>query len=361
MNPFPDSIKFHIDMDSFFASVEISRRPDLKGLPVVIGSDPKRGSGRGVVSTCSYEARRYGIHSAMPISKAYRLCPDAVYLPVNSALYKKTSNRIMTILRRFTERFEQVSVDEAYLDMGKKVTDYNHAYILAEQIKEEIFRAEGLTCSIGIAPGKKVAKIASDYNKPDGLTVVPPDKVKEFLASMPVSKIPGIGKKTEQMLREMNICTVGQLAEYDVQALISRFGKSGIFMKQIANGVDHGEIKQHRESKSISKEDTFEEDTADYRLVESVLMSLCEEVYRTMKINNFRFRTITLKVRFSDFRTYTRSNTLKCPAEEMEIIKRHSKNLIQEFIGQEKFRLVGIGISKLEKIDKKQTMITDFA
>jgi len=184
-----------VDMDSFFASVQVREKPELKGLPVVVGSDPKGGAGRGVVSTCSYEARKYGIHSAMPISKAYKLCPDCVFLPVNMKLYKEVSENVMAILRGFAEKFEQVSVDEAYL-VPIDIRSFDDAVLCARRIKDEVKGQEGITCSVGIGPNKLIAKIASGFQKPNGLTLVKPEDVKDFLFPLPVSKIPGIGRKT---------------------------------------------------------------------------------------------------------------------------------------------------------------------
>ncbi|MDI3485544.1 MAG: hypothetical protein PWQ50_764, partial [Methanolobus sp.] len=176
-----ERITLHIDMDSFYSSVEVREKPEIRGLPVVVGSDPKGGSGRGVASTCSYEARKFGIHSGMAISKAYKLCPDAVYLRVNMKLYKEVSAEIMQTLRIFADKFQQVSVDEAYLDIGESISDYESATLLAKKIKSEIQRLHGLTCSIGVAPNKVIAKIASDFNKPNGLTVVRPEDIQDFL------------------------------------------------------------------------------------------------------------------------------------------------------------------------------------
>ncbi len=268
------SIIFHIDMDGFFSSVEVRKDSSLRGLPVVVGSDPKGGEGRGVVSTCSYEAREYGIHSAMPISKAYRLCPDAVFLPVNMRLYHQVSESIMEILRSYASGFQQVSVDEAYLDVTGLVSDYKEAEKLAMKIKDHVRVSEGITCSIGIASNKTVAKIASDYEKPDGLTVVTPDAVREFLYLLNVSKIPGVGTKSQVTLEKMGIRTIGDIGRCDVQLLVAKFGKRGIRLKQIANGTYFSEMVEFRLVKSISKEDTFEEDVSDMGFVKETLSLL---------------------------------------------------------------------------------------
>lgn len=359
-NSLRNRITLHLDMDSFYSSVEVRERPELKGLPVVVGSDPKGGNGRGVVSTCSYEAREFGIHSGMPISKAYRLCPDAVYLPVNMKLYKETSEKIMDIIRIFADRFQQVSVDEAYIDIGDSINDYESATLLAKKIKSEVKRIQGLTCSIGVAPNKVIAKIASDFNKPDGLTIVRPEEIQEFLFPLHISKIPGIGKKTQPTLQEMGIETVGKLASCDVQLLISCFGKFGVVMHQLANGIDMREVKEREEVKSVSNEDTFEEDISDPFEIKRSITDLSEKVHVSLLKKRFRFRTVTLKVRFEDFRTYTRAKTLHAATTDKEVIRKTSLCLMEEFIGKGRFRLLGVGVTKLERLDEKQTYLSDF-
>jgi DNA polymerase IV (DinB-like DNA polymerase) len=241
----------HVDMDSFFSAIEVREDPILRGLPVIVGKEieaeenPKDGERerRGVVSTCSYEARGYGIHSGMAISRAYELCPDAKFLPVNRALYEKVSKEIMEILKRYADKFEQMSIDEAFLDVSTKVKDWNEARGYAYRIKREISEKQRLTCSIGVAPNKMVAKIASDFEKPDGLTVVEEAKVKKFLDPLPVGKIPGVGPKTEKILKKMGIERIGQIAEYDVQSLVKKFGRYGRRLYLVSRGIDESEIK----------------------------------------------------------------------------------------------------------------------
>ncbi|MFP4654507.1 MAG: DNA polymerase IV [Methanohalobium sp.] len=358
-----EGIKFHVDMDSFYSSVEVRENPELKGYPVIVGSDPKDGTGRGVVSTCSYEAREYGVGSAMPISKAYRLCPHAVFLPVNMKLYKQVSSKVMEIIKKFTGKFEQVSVDEAYLDPGDSVKNYDEAVLSAQWIKNEIYQQEKLTCSIGIAPNKAIAKIASDFNKPDGLTVVRPDEVEQFLSPLPVSKIPGIGRKTNETLDKLGIQTIGDLKNFDVQILIGKFGKSGLRMYQLAKGIDHREVEEQNEVKSISKEDTFDEDIADPILAEEIIDILSEEVHSSLTKKKYLFKTVTLKVRLDDFTTFTRSKTFVSYRSEADVIKKGCKELMNQFIrnnGNCKFRLLGVEVSKLFKMKDGQTTLTDF-
>ncbi len=357
---FKTRIIFHVDMDSFYSSVEVRENPQLKGQPVVVGSDPKNGTGRGVVSTCSYEAREFDIRSGMPISKAYKLCPDAVYLRVNMGLYKEVSKQIMMILREFADRFQQVSVDEAYLDVSTRVGNYDVAAGLAQNIKDEIFLREGITCSIGVAPNKLVAKIASDFQKPDGVTVVKTDDVVEFLTPLPASTIPGIGKKTADILKSMDIGTIWDLAACDVQLLIERFGKFGLKMHQMAKGIDNGEVQERGDVKSISKEDTFDEDTDNPYIIGQVLDSLSDGVHASLMKKKFLFKTITLKVRFEDFSTYTRARSLRVYSTDIDIIRITAKDLMREFMGKRKFRLLGVGVSNFEKVDERQKLITDF-
>ncbi|AKB54819.1 MULTISPECIES: DNA polymerase IV [Methanosarcina] len=360
INPPERRITFHADMDSFFASVEVRERPELKGMPVVVGSDPKGGSGRGVVSTCSYEARKYGIHSAMPISQAYRLCPDAVFLPVNMKLYVGVSAKIMELLKGFADRFQQVSVDEAYLVPGPEITNFKDAALYALRIKDEVQKQEGITCSVGVGPNKLIAKIASDFQKPDGLTIVRPEDVREFLFPLPVSKIPGIGEKTADTLKSMGLNRVEELANCDVQLLSGKFGKIGLRMKQLANGLDFREVREKESVKSISRHGTFAEDTSDPVKITGSLDLLAESVHSSLLKNRLLFKTVVLTVRFEDFSTYTRSKTIPIWTSDIFVIKRTAIQLLSEFIGNRKLRLVGIGVTKLRERDEKQTLITDF-
>jgi DNA polymerase IV (archaeal DinB-like DNA polymerase) len=270
-------ITFHGDMDSFFASIEVRERPELKGLPVVVGSDPKGGSGRGVVSTCSYEARKYGIL----ISQAYKLCPDAAFVPVNMKLYAGVSANVMEILKGFAEKFQHVSVDEAYLIPGPEIRDFEEAAIYALKIKDEVQRQERITCSVGVGPNKLISKIASGFQKPDGLTIVRPEDVRDFLYPLNVSKIPGIGDKTTEALKVIGITKVEQLANCDVQLLSERFGKMGLWMKQVANGLDFGEVKDREGVKSISRHGTFEIDTNEPLKISESLEMLVRSVHKT--------------------------------------------------------------------------------
>jgi DNA polymerase IV (archaeal DinB-like DNA polymerase) len=354
-----DRIILHVDMDSFYASVEVRESPSLAGRPVIVGADPKGGAGRGVVSTCSYEARRYGVHSGMPISRAYDLCPHAVYLPVNRPLYSRVSAEIMEILERYADRCQQVSIDEAYLDLTG-VGRFEAAAALAASIKEEIRREQGLTCSVGVAPSKVVAKIASDLRKPDGLMVVGPEQVAEFLSPLPVGKIPGVGQKTAGDLQAMGVLTIGDLARCDVQELLARFGRPGLSLHDLARGNDDREVRTREGYKSISRETTFEADTDDPSLINSVLAELAHDVSSTLVTDRLRCRTVTVKVRYQGFLTYTRSRTLEHFTADREVIAESARELLLPFLNGTRIRLIGVRISTLESDRTRQASIDEF-
>jgi DNA polymerase IV (archaeal DinB-like DNA polymerase) len=365
LNPHTNTIErrivLHVDMDSFFASVEVRERPELKGLPVVVGSDPKGGKGRGVVSTCSYEAREFGIHSAMPVSQAYKLCPDAVFLPVNMRLYVQVSDKVMVIMKGFAEKFQQYSIDEAFLVPGPDIKSFEEATLCALRIKEEIKKQERITCSVGVGPNKLIAKIASKFQKPDGITVVRPEDVQEFIFPMNVSKIPGIGEKTTEALKLMGITKVEELANCDIQRLTERFGKMGLWLKQAAHGLDFSEIEESEEAvKSISRSSTFKEDTNDPIKIAGYLDMLAESVHKSLVKHRFLYKVVTIRVRYDDFSTYTRSKTVTVWTSDIFVIKRTAVHLLSEFFGKQKIRLVGVGVSRLRERDSKQTLITDF-
>ncbi len=359
----------HVDMDSFFSAVEVRENPELKGLPVIVGGrigteeekaaeEPERKI-RGVVSTCSYEAREYGIHSAMPLSRAYKLCPNAKFLPVNMPLYKRVSREIMAILRKYADKIEQVSIDEAFLDVSTKVHGWTDAREYALSIKKEILEKEGLTCSIGIAPNKTIAKIASDFVKPDGLTVVEEERARDFLAPLPVKKIPGVGPKTNEMLKKMGIERIGQLASYDVQKLVTKFGRYGTRLHLIANGIDESEVEEEWERKSLSRERTLAKDTKDASVLNNCVDELAEEVYNAIKKEGFVFKTVALKVKFEDFTVHTRAKTLKSFHSDLNMLKRIAKELMTEFCDGtgKKIRLVGVRVSSLGVVDEKQRRV----
>lgn len=336
-------------MDAFYAAVEQRENPALRGTALIIGADPKGGKGRGVVVTCSYEARERGVHSGQPISRAYKLCPDGTYIRPNLALYAQVSYDVMELLRKFADKIEQVSIDEAFLDVTEICSSQGGPLELAKRIKSELRKSEGLTCSIGIAPNKSVSKIASDMHKPDGLTFVDPDHVKEFLSPLPVSKISGIGKKTEPKLRELGISTIGDLANYPPKKLYKLFGKSAVWVWAIANAEERVEVQENYVMKSIGAEHTFEADTDDWSTVDSQLQALIENVHGRSIEENMSFRTVSLKIRFRGFDTYTRAKTFRFPTASKGVITETIQDLTKEFRSHsKKVRLVGVRISGLE-------------
>ena len=351
-------IIFHLDMDHFFTAVEERERPELKGKPAVVGADPKEGKGRGVVSTANYEARKFGIRSGMPISKAWKLCPQAVYLPLNFKLYTQVSKEIMTILHAYTDKFEQWGIDEAFLDVTSQVKDYTEAENLARRIKTEIKDSQSLTCSIGIGPNKLVAKIASDIQKPDGLTIVKDDDVERFLAPLPVRKLLWVGRKTEQKLQAMGVRTIGDLASCDPTVLAETFGSLGTQLFLMAHGIDRSEVEENEGVKSISRETTFQEDTADAGLVIQTLHNLTEQVHRDVSEQHLCFKTVTVKIRYENFETHTRSKTLQFITNRLQDLNKASTELLASCIKSErKVRLIGVRVSNLMETCKQKTLI----
>lgn len=356
-DPACDRIIFHLDMDSFYASVEEQKQPELAGKPLVIGADPKQGKGRGVVSTCSYEARKYGIRSAMPISQAYVLCPHAVFLPPDFPAYVQASAAVMAILRSYGFRMEQVSIDEAFLDISP-LGDFDTAQAFAEEVRECIHKCLGLSCSVGIAPSRTIAKIASDFQKPGGLTLVPPSSARDFLSPLPVRKIPGVGKKADGMLFELGIRTIGDLAQQDVQVLIGRFGRSAVSLHQLACGIDFSGIPERSgEIKSISRETTFETDTDDKEYLLSVIDELVRSVSESLAMEGLRFRTLTLKIRYSGFITRSRGRSFSHGTDNPAAMKSLAHSLFCEEYRGGTVRLIGIRLSAFEKRDASQATL----
>lgn len=331
-----------------FPSVEAREHPEFKGKPVVVGADPKEGKGRGVVSSASYEARKFGIRSAMPISRAWKLCPDCVYVRPHFDLYVPSSNNIMMILKNHADKFEQGGIDEAYLDISSQVKDFDEARKFAKRLMEEVLEKEKLTCSVGVAPNKMIAKIASDFKKPYGLTVVKDEEVKEFLFPLDVRKIPGVGPKSERRLKELNIKTVRDLASTDSDVLRRLFGVWGAMLHKFANGIDNSEVIEEYETKSIGRDTTFEEDVDNQEQILRVLDGLVEEVHEDVIANGFKFMTITVRIRYQHFDTHTKSKSLSFPTNDLDILRNNAKRLITPFLrGNRKVRLVGIRVSNL--------------
>ena len=308
-------------MDAFYAAVEERRDPALRGRPIVVGADPKSGAGRGVVTTASYAARKYGIRSALPISRAWRLAeaarrrgePEAVFVRGDRALYREVSARIMAIAARGADAFEEASIDEAYLDLSS-LGDFARAEAHTRALKAEILEREGLTCSAGIAANKLVAKIASDFQKPDGLTVVLPEAVQAFLDPLAIRKIPGIGPKSEALLRARGIRTIADLRAVERARLVEWFGKWGGDMYERARGISDDPVSDEWERKSAGEQETFEQDTLDSSVVLERARALAGGVFARLRAEGFAgFRTVTVTVRFSNFVTLNRSRTAEAP------------------------------------------------
>ena len=347
-------IIIHVDINSFYPSVEVRRDPNIKGKPVIVGADPKGGTGRGVVISCTYEARKLGIHSGQPISQAYRLCPEAVYLRPNFKLYEEASRSIMNLLRRFADKFEQVSIDEAFLDVSDTVASFDEARSLATKIKQAV-RDQGLTCSVGVAPNKSSAKIASDFQKPDGLTIVPDGKLKDFLAPLSVSAISGVGKKTSVFLESIGIKTIGDLQRTSGENLIKYFGKTGVWLWGVANGLERIEVKE-KQMKSLSVEHTFEHDVSNKSEVTAKLLELAERLHRRVVALKVKFKVVGIKVRFAQFQTFSRESTLPIPTSSKQAIVQEARSLFREFENSErKFRLIGLSVSEFEILEESHS------
>lgn len=331
----------HVDMDAFYAAIEQRDNPDLKGKPVIIGADPK--NGRGVVSTASYEARRYGVRSAMPISQAYRLCPHGFFLPVNGEKYKKVSQEIKDIFYRYTPLVEPIALDEAFLDLGGNV-DVIH---IAKEIQNKIYSETGLSASIGVSYNKFLAKLASDWKKPRGFFVIREEDVKKKVWPLPVDKIWGVGPKTKQLLLNWGITTIGCLAKCSPDLLKSKLGQHGEELRLLALGIDERPVKADSSVKSIGKETTFLHDTNDREYLKTVLLTLSENVGYRLRKNGYLCNTIMLKLRNSDFKTITRNQSLNEPTNIDQVIYETAKTLLIKNWSGEPLRLLGISASNL--------------
>ncbi|MBM9536012.1 DNA polymerase IV [Desulfobulbus alkaliphilus] len=342
----PQSRKIiHIDMDAFFASIEQLDHPELRRRPLIVGGDP---DGRGVVAACSYEARTFGIHSAMPCSRARRLCPQAVFVRPRMARYQEISRRIMTLFREYTDLVEPLSVDEAFLDVTVNPRAEPSATRIAESLRHTIRATTGLTASAGVSYNKFLAKIASGQNKPDGLTVIPPDRAQAFIATLPIGNFYGVGKVTEKKMRRLGIHTGRDLLRFSRQQLIELFGKIGSFYYHIARGLDTRPVEPVRVRKSIGAETTLAEDLLVFEQILAVVVDQVHRVATVLKEKQIGARTLTLKIRYSDFTTITRSSTVLTgffTAEDM--LARLPRLLAATEAGHRRIRLLGISVSQL--------------
>ena len=347
----------HLDMDAFYPAVEVLDKPELKGKPVIVGGSKER----GVVSSASYEARRFGVHSAQPIATAIKLCPEGIFMPVRMSRYKEVSTQVFEIFHSFTPLVEPLSIDEAFLDLTGAERLMGQTEAIAKKIKETVLRKIGLTVSAGVASSKFVAKIASDIHKPDGLTVVPPDRVREFLDPLPVKKIWGVGKITQQALARLNVRTFKDLRQIPVEILKKNFGKHGAALHLLSMGVDEREVEPEREIKSIGHEQTFMKDILNPDHARKEILSLANRVALRMRREEVRGSTVSLKVKYSDFTQITRAETLPESTDDtMEIYSTSCRLLKKTAVGKRPVRLLGISLSQLTSLEgEKQLLLFD--
>jgi DNA polymerase-4 len=335
----------HVDLDAFFAAVEQRDRPELRGKPVVVGVGGR--NDRGVVSAASYEARRYGIHSAMPLRTAARLCRDAVFVPVDGRKYGVVSRQVMEILRRYTPAVEQISIDEAFLDVAGSEALLGSPLEMARSIKDTVVSELALTVSVGVAATKLVAKVASDLEKPDGLVAVTRGTEAQFLAPLPISRLWGVGTKTADVLAEFGVRTIGDLAALPDDVLARRFGTQGPVLAQRARGIDPSPVSAADPARSVSHEHTFDVDTADPEVLERTLLALSEGVAGRLRAGGLKARTIAVKVRDSSFTTVSRQRTLQEPTDQTEAVFRAALDLARPQLRGIRVRLLGVGASHL--------------
>ncbi len=336
----------HVDMDAFFAAVEIRDNPQYKGKPVIVGGQP---NSRGVVSTCSYEARKYGIHSAMPSSHAYRLCPHAIFVRGRFEAYREASEQVKKILSEYTDLVEPVSIDEAYLDVTINKMKMRSATAIAREIKDKIKETTKLTASAGVSYNKFLAKIGSDLDKPDGLVVIPPERAKEVLMNLPIGKFYGIGKVCEQKMKKLGVNNGADLKRWRLKELIRHFGKVGNFYYHIVRGIDNREVQAHHIRKSIGMERTFSKDLDDNEKMLEYLKKFCSRISEKMKEKEIKARTFTLKVKYANFDLTTKSISFPEEIDDEKIFYFFARKLLLDtLIRKCKVRLLGVSMSNLE-------------
>ena len=353
-----EKVILHVDMDAFFAAVEQRDRPEIRGKPVIVGADPKKGTGRGVVSTCSYEARKYGVHSAMPISRAYKLCPHGIYVPPNGHLYGQVSAQIFRLFYEFTDMVEPLSIDEAFLDISGSMNLFKSKQEIGQKLKARIVEDQQLTGSVGIAPNKFLAKIASDLEKPDGLVIVEKDRISEFLHPLPVSRMWGAGKKTLEKLDQSGIHTIGDLARMPEDVLHLKFGKTGTHFYRLAHGIDDRDVVPEHGVKSVSNEITFLHDLNNKDELYHTLLRLSEKVGYRLRKKNLKGKTIHLKLRYEGFETITRNKTIAEKTANTTLIHQTIVELFDKnYQTQRKVRLLGVGVSGFSEQAAEQLSI----
>ena len=355
-----------VDLDYFFAQAEEVRNPTIQGKPVVVCVYSGRSEDSGAVSTANYIARKYGVKSGMPIFQAKKKLEnaDAVFLPVDYTFYEKTSAKVMNILRNHADSFEQVGIDEAYLGVSQKTGgDFEKTKDLVQRIKDELKTQLKLTCSAGVGPNKLIAKIAADTQKPDGLTVIKPEQVEAFLASLPVSRLIGVGAKTKEKMQALGINTVGELAKYDVQKLIAVFGKAlGAYFHNAALGLDDEPVQERGEAESISRISTLKQNTRDSSLILEKANQLCDEIHATVMQQRLAFKTVGIIAIMADLSMHTRSKTLENAVNELEIMKKTAKELFEKLLIETELgvRRIGVKVSNFTKEQESQKQLTSF-
>lgn len=348
-----ERVILHVDMDAFFASVEVVDNPKLKGKPVIVGGR----SERGVVATCSYEARKYGVRSAMPIYMAKAQCPNGIYLPTRMYRYKEVSHEIFKIFYEITPYVEPLSIDEAYLDITELKKD---PVSTAMYIKERVVKTTGLTISVGISYNKFLAKLASDWNKPNGLKIITEDMIPKILLPLPISKIYGLGKKSTKKLNSIGIFTIEDLYTLSEELLTEFFGKYGIEIYKRIRGIDNRNVEMSRETKSIGRETTLRNDTKNKKELEIYIKSFCSSISRTLSIKNLSGKTITLKIKTSGFENHTKNKTLPFYISKEEDILREALDILYSLDLKEEIRLIGVSVSSLKGVNLQQLSLFNY-
>jgi DNA polymerase IV (DinB-like DNA polymerase) len=349
-------------MNAFYPSCEQLVNPALRGKPVMVVMTPESGDKitRGAIASCSYEARKFGVRSGMSFNKAKELCPEAVFIKTNFELYEKVSAQVMDVLETFADVLEPASIDEAYMDSTKKAQDYDSPQEFGSSVKNMVKHKVGLICSVGIAPTKSAAKIASDYVKPDGLTVVTPENIKEFLSPLEVSRVAGIGPKTESELKKLGVTTLGELAQLSPYKLVDKFGKVGLWMWKVASGIDDERVDPRNEYKSISTEHTLDEETSDAEKIKENILPMIPELYARINELGLVYRTVAVKLVYRGFKIATRDHSFKDYRSDYRSMEEAVDRLLRRFDYEKPVRKVGLRLSTLTKADTKQRRIEDW-
>ncbi|QDU16085.1 DNA polymerase IV [Gimesia maris] len=348
----------HVDMDAFYASIEERDHPELQGQPIIVGG---RAEHRGVVSAANYPARKFGVHSAMPMKTARQLCPQAHFFPVRMSDYAEVSQSLQKIFRKYTPLVEPLSLDEAFLDVSGSQLLFGNGREIAASIKQEVRHSLQLIASVGVAPNKFLAKIASDADKPDGLVVVEPDKIQEFLDPLPVSRVWGIGKMATQRFNRLGIQTISQVRVLEPKILTELFGEQGLHLWNLSQGLDERAVIPERQAKSISRETTFSSDVNDLEILRIILMDLVEDVSRRLRKNKLRGKTIQLKIRYDDFSTFTRSITVSQPTDLTREIEQSALLMLDQKLPERplSIRLIGVGVTGFQSGSQHQKSLFD--